>query len=56
MAFDGSLFDELLPDEAANITFHLRTVALVSESGKIVCWNYAELADVGKRLHFGSTQ
>jgi hypothetical protein len=56
MAFDGPLFDEPLPTEAANIAFHLRTVALVSESDKIVCRNHAELAHVGERSHFGSTQ
>src|SRR5260370_35303472 len=32
MAFDGALFDEGLPGEAANVAFHLRIVALVSKS------------------------
>ena len=56
MAFDGPLFDEPLPGEAANIAFHLRTVTLVSEAGKIVFRNHAELAQVGERSNFGSTQ
>src|SRR5260370_993195 len=56
MAFDGALFDEALPCETASVAFHLRAVALVSKAGEIISRHHAELADVGKRSHFGSTQ
>jgi hypothetical protein len=43
MAFDGALFDEALPGEAANVAFHLRTVALVSKAGEVIFWHQAKL-------------
>jgi hypothetical protein len=46
MAFNGALFDEALPGEAANVAFHLRIVALVSKSREIIFRHDAELAQV----------
>src|SRR6202140_4057544 len=46
MAFDGALFDEALPSEAANVAFHLRIVALVSKAREIIFRHDAELAQV----------
>ncbi len=48
MTFDAPLFDEAVPAEAANIGFHLRTVAVVGKAGEIVCRHHAELAQVGE--------
>jgi hypothetical protein len=46
MAFDGALFDEALPSEAANVACHLRIVALVSKTREIIFRHHAKLAQV----------
>jgi hypothetical protein len=33
-----------LAAEAANVAFHLRTVALVAKAGEIILWHHTELA------------
>jgi len=50
VALNAALFDEPLPDEIADVAFHPRAVASVSEPREIVCGNHAELAQVGERL------
>jgi len=44
MTFDGPLFDEALPGEAANVAFHPRMVALVSEAREIISRHHTKLA------------
>lgn len=44
MPFDASLLDEAVPSEVPDIGFHLSLVTLISESRKVVCWNYTEFA------------
>src|SRR5260221_1349671 len=48
MSFDGALFDEALPGEAANVAFHLRTVAVVSKARKVIFRHRAKPAQVSE--------
>src|SRR6266481_5911044 len=56
MTFDGALFDEALPSEAANVAFHLPIVALVSKSREIIFRHHAELPQVGECTNFRFAQ
>src|ERR1700719_838336 len=56
MAFDGALFDEALPSEAANVAFHLRPAALVAKTGEIIFRHDAKLAEVGERTNLRFAQ
>lgn len=52
MPFDTVLFEETLAAKILNIILHPRVVSCVTQLGKVVYRNDAELADLDEGLHF----
>jgi hypothetical protein len=53
MAFDIPLFGKALPAKVANVSIHLRAVAVIAKAGEIVGQYDAEPTQVGECTNFG---